>query len=114
MSDQGSKHILPATPPTHALGDVFAPSVDHATFVAYTIQFVSTHGQDGTVKLLSDAVNPPTTERAEARLAITDDAANVTMCAQLSYVVPAGHFVKLVAAGTGTSTITQQVETRLT
>lgn len=109
-----SAPTAPVTSARVADGSVFQPSAAHATFVSYTIQQVATHGQDGTVKLLSDAANPPTTERDECRLAVIDDVASVTVCKSLVYIVPAGHYVKLVAAGTGTPTITQQSETVLT
>ncbi len=106
-------HDGPVITTRAADSSVFQPNANKASFCSYTIQQVAAHGNDGTVKLLSDAVNPPTTERDQCRLAVTDDAAGVTICKTLRYIVPAGHYVKLVAAGTGTPTITQQFETPL-
>lgn len=84
------------------------PDANNPCEVSYTIQHVATAGQDGTVKLLSDASNPPTTERDECRLASTGGG---TIAGAVRYIVPAGHYVKLVGSGNTTQSITQQVET---
>ncbi|WP_208402885.1 hypothetical protein [Sphingomonas japonica] len=73
-----------------------------------------------TVTLLSDASNPPTTERARVEatsgvgltVSIALTASNV---APLTYIVPAGHYVRLVSttSGTATTAIVSQVEETL-
>ncbi len=102
------------TTPACSLNAAFQPSASGFTMAMYTIQHVAAHGNDGTVTLLSDAANPPTTARCSTRLAVTDDAAAVTSCQQLFYIVPPGHYVKLVSAGTGTPTIANQTEAVIT
>ena len=101
---------VPPVVSTRAIADVFQPDVARPCQVQYTIQQVATSGQDGTVKLLSDAANPPTIERDEVRNASTGGG---TVAHKLSYIVPAGHYVKMVASGNTTNTITQQSETSL-
>ncbi len=110
--DQENNPAAPSTP-ARVIGTAWRPSTTKYTLVQITLQLVATHGQDGTVELRSDAASTPTTARASTRLAVTDAAAGATMCQQLSYLVPPGHYVKLVAAGTGTPTIVNQVETAL-
>ncbi len=73
-----------------------------------------------TVTLLSDAANPPTTERGrvEASSAVglaVSIALTTSNTAQLSYIVPAGHWVRLVESksGTGSTAIVSQVEETL-
>lgn len=96
-----------------AIGASFQPSATRFTLAQYTIQQTETTGQDGTVKLLSDAADPPLTERAQVRCK-NANAADHIACNQLTYLVPPGHYVKLVASGTGANAITQQVETAIT
>ncbi len=73
-----------------------------------------------TVTLLSDAANPPTTERGrvEASSAVglaVSIALTTSNTAQLSYIVPAGHWVRLAStvSGTGSTAIVSQVEETL-
>ena len=114
LGDKINELDNPGTPQAtaRAIGASFQPSADKYTLVQYTIQQTETTGQDGTVKLLSDAADPPVTERAQARCK-NANAADHIACTQLSYLVPPGHYVKLVASGTGTNAITQQVETAI-
>ncbi|WP_298704628.1 hypothetical protein [uncultured Variovorax sp.] len=70
--------------------------------------------------LLSDAATTPTTERGRVE-ATSGVGVSVTLAlttsntAQLSYVVPAGHWVRLVStvSGTGSAAIVSQVEETL-
>lgn len=112
LGDKVDKADNPGAPAAtaRAIGASFQPSATKYTLAQYTIQQTETTGQDGTVKLLSDAVDPPTTERAQLRCK-NANAADHIACNQLTYLVPPGHYVKLVASGTGVNAITQQVET---
>lgn len=73
-----------------------------------------------TVTLLSDAAATPTTERGRVE-ATSGVARSVSIAltssntAQLTYVVPAGHWVRLVStvSGTGSTAIVSQVEETL-
>lgn len=73
-----------------------------------------------TVVLLSDANNPPTTERARAEavssvgLAVSI-ALTTANTAPLDYIVPPGHWVRLISTvtGTGTTAIVSQTEETL-
>ena len=96
---------------SRALNASFKPSVTKFTLAMYTIQFACTDGQVASVELRSDAVDPPTTVRASARLDVAGTAAVQTSRQQLTYIVPKDHFVSLVSAGTGTPTIAHQTET---
>lgn len=116
---------LVVTTPARAFGAAFQLSTTRPTEVHYSARIDSTMsltgGQVGRVDLLSDASNPPTTVRARVAggatgtlslgLSVTD-----TTEGELSYTVPAGHYVLLQAVdevGAPTQTITAQVETRL-
>lgn len=103
----------PATPttPTRTLGVAFQPSVTDTVDAVYTIKQIVLHGQDSVVTLLSDSANPPTTERGSVELALTDDTASITTRQQIVYRVPPGHYVKLVASGTGTPSVQSSSET---
>lgn len=105
--------VTPTTP-TRAFGTAFRPSTDKATLVAYSVKTQVTNPllvgtSTGTVRLLSDANNPPTTERGRAEatsgVGITVSIALTTSnTAVLSYIVPAGHYVLLQSTGAGTFT----------
>lgn len=107
-------HVAAPSASARSLDTSFQPSATGHVLVGYTIQHVCAHGNDGTVELRSDAADPPTTVRAISRGAVTDDAAAVTTNQQLSYIVPPGHYVKLVKQGTGTITVAAQYEDVLT
>lgn len=100
----------------------FQPNPLRPCLVSYSVRIQSAlsvaGGQAGLVQLLSDENSTPTTVRAEVRgsqtgtvsagLAINDDSG-----AALEYMVPAGHYVKIIDSGiTGspTFTIAQQTE----
>lgn len=105
--------------PTRTLNTVFQIDPTRAAFVYYTIKIsctaTLTGGQTGTVQLVSDAVNPPTTIRGSETntnsisLAIAITSLN-EQTAVLSYMVPAGNYVKLVTSGTATITLVNQAE----
>jgi hypothetical protein len=101
------------TQPSRVIGTAYQPSTTNAVMVAVTIELVGTAGQDGNVSLKSDSASTPTTERASARLAVGSGGPSITVRQQLCYIVPAGHYVKLVAGGTGTQTVIDVVETVL-
>jgi hypothetical protein len=123
----GSPGLVSVTPSatTRALGTTFQPSATKATFVSYSVKTSVTNPllagtSTATVVLLSDAAATPTTERdrveatSSVGLAVTI-ALTTSNTAQLSYVVPAGHWVKLVSTvtGTGSTAIVSQVEETL-
>lgn len=112
LTIKARKASLPDAPtvPSRVVGTAFQPSATKAVLCSYTLQLLETTGQHGTVKLLSDAANPPTTERTQADIN-NANAASHTASDQLTYLCPPGHYIKLVSSGTGTPTITQQVET---
>lgn len=113
--------VAPSTS-TRALDTTFQPSATKAVLVSYSIKTQVTNPlligtSTCTVRLLSDASNPPTTERGRAE-ATSGVGVTVTLAlttsntAVLSYLVPAGHYVRLVSAvtGTGTASIVAQTE----
>lgn len=106
----------PGTPvtPSRTIGTSFAPSATRWVHCSYTVEADVDATESTSVKLLCDAADPPTTERAEFKVvgAASDEKAVIRN--QLTHMCPPGHFVKLVHAGTGTSSITQQVETAFT
>lgn len=112
---------MPSTP-TRVLGTAFQPSATKAVFVSYAIKTSVTNPlvlgtSTATVALLSDAASTPTTERGRVEatsgvgLSVTI-ALTTSNTAQLSYVVPAGHWVRLAStvSGTGSTAIVSQVE----
>lgn len=97
---------------TRALGTTFQPSAIKAVLVSYTITTQVTNPllagtSTCTVTLLSDSAATPTTERA--RVGATSGVGltvsiqiTTSNTATLSYLVPPGHYVRLVSAVTGT------------
>lgn len=120
----GLVSVVPAAS-ARALGTAFQPNAAKATFVSYAIKTSVTNPllagtSTATVALLSDAAATPTTERgrveATSGVGLTVSIALTTSnTAQVSYVVPAGHWVRLVStiSGTGTTAIISQVEETL-
>lgn len=102
------------TTPSRTIGASFAPNATKWVMCSYTVEADVDATESTSVKLLSDASDPPTTERAEFKVvgAASDEKAVIRN--QLTYMCPPGHFVKLVHAGTGTSAIQQQWETAFT
>ena len=111
--------------PTRTLGTVFQPHATKPVLVSYSVKTEVTNpllagASTATVTLLSDAANPPTTERARDE-AVSSVGLAVSLAlttantAPLTYLVPAGHFVRLVSTitGTGKTSIVSQVETVL-
>lgn len=111
--------------PSRVFGTAFQPSTSKAVLVSYSVRTQVTNPllvgtSTATVRLLSDANNPPTTERARAEatsgVGITVTIALTTSnTAVISYLVPAGHWVLLASSGQGTfaNTLVTQVEEAL-
>lgn len=106
-------HPLPAaaaSTPSRTLNSAgFQPSTTKLVLVSYSVRITCTAslsgGQDGKIELMSDANATPTTVRAVAQnrnsvsLAIALTAIN-EQTAQLSALVPAGHYVRLISTQT--------------
>ncbi len=116
--------VSPSTP-VRVLGTAFQPNATKATLVTYGIKTTVTNPllagtSVASVSLLSDAANPPTTERDRVEatsgvgLSVTV-ALTTSNTASVSYIVPAGHWVRLVStvSGTGSTAIVSQVEETL-
>lgn len=101
-----------ASTPTRSLNTNFTPSASNGVFVSYSIAATCTAtisgGQTSTFELRSDPNATPTTVRATSSvgnsvtLAIAITSIN-TQTAELSYLVPPGHNVRLVSSGTCTA-----------
>lgn len=116
--------VAPATP-IRVLGTAFQPSATKAVLVSYSARTVVTNpllagASTASVVLLSDASNPPATERcrvaADSSVGIAVSIALTTSnTAALTYLVPAGHYVRLVSTitGAGTTAIISQTEEAL-
>lgn len=115
--------VTPSTP-ARVLGTAFQPSATKATLVSYSAKTLVTNPliagtSTGTVRLLSDAANPPATERcrAEATSAVglaVSIALTTSNTSTLTYIVPAGHYVLLSSTGGGTFTNTLAAQTEET
>lgn len=107
---------------SRVLNTNFQPHATKWVKVCYSVKVQVTNPllvgtSTGTVKLLSDASNPPTTERARAEstsgVGVTVTLALTTSnTIELTYIVPPGHYVRLdsTGAGTFTNSIVSQVE----
>jgi len=113
--------VTPSTP-TRAIGTAFQPSATKAVECSYAVKAQVTNPllagtSSTTVRLLSDASNPPTTVRDVVE-ATSGVGVSVTLAlttsntAALRYIVPAGHYVMLqqTIAGTGAASIVAQTE----
>lgn len=99
--------IAPNSAPGRSLNSTFQPSATKQVLCMYGIQITCTAslagGQNGRVRLLSDASSPPTTIRGEIQnqnsvsLAIALTAVN-GQTGMLAYLCPAGHNVRLETA----------------
>lgn len=110
---------------TRALDTVFQPSTTKSVLASYSIVLSVTNpllagSSSARVVLLSDAANPPTTERCRAEatssVALAVAIAITTVNTYpLTYLVPTGHYVKLVStvSGTATKSIASQTEETL-
>lgn len=117
----GTITTTPATT-TRTFNTTFQPSAVNPTLVSYTVQIVAnfslTGSQTGTVQLLSDSSNPPTTVRAVVSSGLSGTIAiglnmNNTQVGPLPYIVPAGDFVLLTSSGSAAITMLAQVEVTL-
>lgn len=116
--------ITPSTP-SRSLNTTFQPSATKAVLTSYSIQLSVTNPllvgtSSAQVQLLSDSSNPPTTVRATAGISsgvgITVTLALTTgNTIPVTYIVPAGHYVRLVSTttGTGSASIAAQAEEAL-
>lgn len=116
--------VTPSTP-ARVLGTAFQPNTAKACLVSYTLKTqvanpIVIGTSVSTIQLLSDSAATPTTERgrveATSGVAISVNIVLTTSnTATLTYMVPAGHYVRLVASGSGThtETIVAQVEEAL-
>lgn len=102
------------TTPVRVLGTPFIPSATRWVLCMYSFELDVDATEDRSIKLLSDVDADPATERAEWKLVGATGDEKLVARAQLVYMCPPGHSVKLVAAGTGTSSITQQCEVAFT
>lgn len=118
----GFSTVTPSTSARTLNSAGFQPSATNAVFAVYSIQISCTAsltgGQAGQVQLLSDSNATPTTVRATianqntSGLTIGLTVVN-NQTATLTYLVPAGHYVKLVSSnttGTPTYTFVSQTE----
>lgn len=116
--------VAPSTP-ARTLNSTFQPDASKAVLCSYSVRTQVTNpllagSSTATVTLLSDASNPPTTERCRVEaissvgvaVAIALTTANT---APLSYIAPPGHFVRLVSStsGTASTSIISQAEEAL-
>jgi hypothetical protein len=121
LGPAGFSTVTPSTP-TRVLGTAFQPHATKAVLTSYSAKTQVTNpllagASTATVTLLSDAANPPTTERARVE-AVSSVGLAVSLAlttantAPLTYLVPAGHYVRLVSTvtGTGSTAIVSQVE----
>lgn len=114
--------VSPSTPARTLNSAGFQPSATKPVLCSYTIQTQVTNPllvgtSSATVQLLSDSNSTPVTERcrvgATSGVGITVTVALTTAnISTLTYICPAGHYVRLVGAtaGTATNTILAQTE----
>lgn len=113
--------VTPSTP-TRAIGTAFQPHATKAVECSYAVKAQVTNPllagtSTTTVRLLSDAANPPTTVRDVVE-ATSGVGVSVTLAlttsntAALRYIVPSGHYVLLqqTVSGTGQASIVAQTE----
>ena len=113
--------VAPSTS-ARAIGTVFQPSTTKAVECSYSVKTQVTNPllagtSTTTVRLLSDASNPPTTVRDVVE-ATSGVGVSVTLAlttsntAALRYIVPPGHYVLLQQSisGTGVATLVAQTE----
>jgi hypothetical protein len=113
--------VTPTTP-ARAIGTAFQPHATKAVECSYSVKTQVTNPllagtSTTTVRLLSDASNPPTTVRDTVE-ATSGVGVSVTLAlttsntAALRYIAPPGHYVLLqqTITGTGAASIVSQVE----
>lgn len=110
---------LSVVTPARVLGTAFQPNTSKAVLCIYTVQVAAAFsllaGQTGTIQILSDSSNPPTTARSFTTNSIGGSLTiglniNTTQAVPIVYLCPAGDFVKIVATGTATLSIQNQIE----
>lgn len=117
----GFSTVTPNSSPGRSLNTVFQPSTTNAVAVFYDVDVTAglslSGGTTGRVQLLSDASNPPTTIRrnmgnGNSGALTIGLSLNQLVTMGLSYIVPIGHFVKLVTVNTtGTPTFSLAAQT---
>jgi|SRR5882672_9046137 len=106
--------------PARTLNTNFTPDTGRPVFCIYSVEINSGDSEDGLVELRSDTAATPTTVRSSGRnqfnvTGILGVGGNSITTAQLSYLVPPGHNVRLVTTNTtGTPTFTLKDQTEIT
>ena len=80
-----------------AIGTAYQPSATRPSLVICPVSISSGVAGDGSIQFLSDAANPPTTVRSTYRVGT----ALSVMSGQISGIVPAGHYYKLLGVTAG-------------
>lgn len=120
----GPKGFTTVTPTVSArtLDTVFQPSTTNYVKGSYSVRTQVTNPllagiSTCTVTLFSDAANPPTIERCRVAASSSNNIAvafglTTYNTASLDYIVPPGHYVRMVSAvvGTGVATLVSQTE----
>ncbi len=113
---------LAVSTPSRVIGTAFQPHATKRVKVCYAIKVQATNpalagNSSALVRLLSDASNPPTTERTRCEALSSVGIAVAVQITQanpseLTYEVPAGHWVLLssTVSGTASATIVTQTE----
>lgn len=82
-----------------SIGTAYQPSTARNTQVSVSVEISTGAAGDGKLELLCDAANPPTTVRGTFRVGT----ALTVIGGQLTCIVPAGHYWKIVSTSTGGS-----------
>lgn len=99
---------------TLALSTARQASTSRPVLVTATGTWTAAVTASGTLTLQSDSGATPTTPRVDAQPAVTLAlGVGLTVPWSMSYLVPAGHYYRLVTGGTGTFSITRINETTL-
>jgi hypothetical protein len=105
--------------PGRAFNTNFTPHATRAVSAIYTVSLSGTvtlgGSVTGTVQLLSDTSTPPTTVRTSVTMTHALGLgvgvnSTITVPGTLTYVVPAGHNVRLATSGGATITLVSQTE----
>lgn len=112
-------HVPTIQTPTRTLNTNFQVNTTRPALCFYTVQLAATStligGQNQTIRILSNPANPPTVERCRGFLLLTQALGvnaqlQSAQAVSLSYLVPAGHWVRIDSTGTGTGTLITSVE----
>lgn len=95
----GSRSVFAAvsTRASAAIGTAYQPSTTRDTLVVASVQIETDVAGDGKLEMLCDSANPPTTVRGTFRIGT----ALTIIGGQLSVIVPAGHYWKLLSTDNG-------------